>query len=273
MSRTSSFVWCVLLVLSPLSALAQTTESAPPPAATCCNKGDVANTLAVALGTGLLHFGVGRLEAPTGSTWREPPDVDRTMRGLLLFGEREALAEILSDATYGVSAGGAIIVALSLDNLPGRLPGLQRVIAAWGMTNAVNSLLKREFSRERPGEFYKNPGAEISVDERFVSMPSGHASGSFAVVVAALRVCQREQCSSKATIKKVLIPAAALTAVLRISADKHYFTDIVAGAALGSAIGWYLPTVWKHDGGEAAVTALPSLTPSTIGMSAVITWR
>lgn len=273
MSRTSSFVWCVLLVLSPLSALAQTTESAPPPAATCCNKGDVANTLAVALGTGLLHFGVGRLEAPIGSAWREPPDVDRTMRRLLLFGEREALADMLSDATYGVSAGGAVIVALSLDNRPSRLPGLQRVIAAWGVSNAVTSLLKREFSRARPGEFYKNSGAEISVDERFVSMPSGHASGSFAVVVAALRVCQLQHCSSKATIKKVLIPAAALTAVLRISADKHYFTDIVAGAALGSAIGWYLPTVWKHDGGEAAVTALPSLTPSTIGMSAVITWR
>ena len=34
---------------------------------------------------------------------------------------------------------------------------------------------------------------------------------------------------------------AAATAYLRVAADKHYFTDVLASAAIGVAVGWAVP--------------------------------
>ncbi len=41
-------------------------------------------------------------------------------------------------------------------------------------------------------------------------------------------------CTSSLTI-------AAATAVLRISADRHYFSDVLTGATIGYAVGYFLP--------------------------------
>ena len=39
----------------------------------------------------------------------------------------------------------------------------------------------------------------------------------------------------------------AATAYLRIAADKHYATDVLAGAVLGSAVGLTVPWLMRRD--------------------------
>jgi membrane-associated phospholipid phosphatase len=54
---------------------------------------------------------------------------------------------------------------------------------------------------------------------------------------------------------------AAVTGWLRVRAGRHYPTDVLAGAALGSLIGWLVPRLHEvdHPGGGADKAA-PGLT-------------
>lgn len=83
------------------------------------------------------------------------------------------------------------------------------------------------------------------------SFPSGHTSGAFAIsTILARRHGLR-----------VAIPAyglAALTAVARMEDKRHYLSDVVAGAAIGVAIGQLVTPKPRQDGGGLQVVAGPS---------------
>jgi hypothetical protein len=83
------------------------------------------------------------------------------------------------------------------------------------------------------------------------SFPSGHTSGAFAIsTVLARRHGLR-----------VAIPAyglAALAAVARMEDKRHYLSDVVAGAALGVAIGQLVTPKPRQDSGGLQVVAGPS---------------
>ncbi len=56
------------------------------------------------------------------------------------------------------------------------------------------------------------------------------------------------------------MPADAGVAVVKMMADDHWATDILAGAALGVAFGWGLPTVMHlhgHSTGDGRQDAMP----------------
>jgi membrane-associated phospholipid phosphatase len=129
-------------------------------------------------------------------------------------------------------------------------------------------------SRQRP--FARRCGADLSADNydclenaRYYSFPSGHASGSFA---AATVVCVQNQylplwprpwlpCAVGYT-------AATMTAGLRIVADRHYVSDTVAGALVGTGAGLLLP--WLHFNGLLGTTGASSslaLVPSPGGFT------
>ncbi len=57
------------------------------------------------------------------------------------------------------------------------------------------------------------------------------------------------------------MPVASLTAYFRVAADKHYLTDVLAGAGVGSAIGFGLPYLAhrrKDDTRIPTVRVLPA---------------
>ncbi|MDB4987793.1 MAG: hypothetical protein JWN04_2971, partial [Myxococcaceae bacterium] len=55
------------------------------------------------------------------------------------------------------------------------------------------------------------------------------------------------------------VPLAALTGYLRLAADKHYFTDVLTGALVGSAVGFLVPWLHTHvhDSHAPAVSLAP----------------
>ena len=149
-----------------------------------------------------------------------------------LFLATPACANGWDDAS---TAGEAALVAASL-GLPALKhdgKGALQAGASLGATFLVSETLKRAVDERRPD----------GSDRR--SFPSGHASASFA---AAASLHQRYGW-------KVGVPAtlmAGFVGVARVEARKHFWHDVVAGAAIGEASGFLIGSP-RDDG----VTILP----------------
>jgi hypothetical protein len=84
-------------------------------------------------------------------------------------------------------------------------------------------------------------GVEPSEDDR--SFPSGHATMSFAAASACTFLFARQFPDSAFVVPFALLnySLAAVTASLRVAAGVHFLSDILAGAALGTLIGYAVP--------------------------------
>ena len=114
---------------------------------------------------------------------------------------------------------------------------------ALGWTFAATEWVKVLAHRSRPVLYTAAaPAAASDVDNR-KSFPSGHASVAFAAATSYVVMAGRERLPHR-TRNAVLVYGAALgVAVLRVSAGKHFPTDVIGGAVLGSGIGWLAAAV------------------------------
>ena len=98
------------------------------------------------------------------------------------------------------------------------LENMQLITESFAATMAVTFIAKNLFDRNRPDQSNNK------------SFPSGHTSGSF-VVAASLQQLYGA---------RIGVPAYALaiiTGLQRIHADRHWLSDVLAGALLGTLIG------------------------------------
>ncbi|MEE8436716.1 MAG: phosphatase PAP2 family protein [Candidatus Neomarinimicrobiota bacterium] len=107
-----------------------------------------------------------------------------------------------------------------------------------GVNGFVTEVLKKGVGRERPNKMGNQ------------SFPSGHTSNSF--VIAAV---SNEIFGSIAGISAYTI--AGLVAVSRINDNKHYLSDVIFGAGLGTAIGRGFAYPYRKR--NMSITLLPAL--------------
>ena len=109
---------------------------------------------------------------------------------------------------------------------------------AWG----AKELLKYAVNRERPYLYYDNP-PEDKKDDLEKSFPSGHTTIAFASAAFTAYTFNRYNPESKWRLPVTLgvYTLAAATAVLRVTSGSHFVTDVLAGAALGTLIGFAVP--------------------------------
>ena len=106
-------------------------------------------------------------------------------------------------------------------------------VTAVGIAAALTSVVKDLVERARPA--FANPAIEALVaTPGSPSFPSGHAATAFAAAVAVGAFYPR--------LRWLLLGLAALVGLSRIYLGVHYALDVVAGAALGIALG--LAVVW-----------------------------
>lgn len=129
------------------------------------------------------------------------------------------------------------VLALALPALAGTMAyqhqdGQGAAQLAWtlGSTLASTVILKNHTQQTRPD----NSGND--------SFPSGHT----AVAFASARFIHKRYGAEVNPI--TLYGAAGLTALARVKADKHYWRDTVAGAALGYALAEYMTQTLEGDG-------------------------
>jgi membrane-associated phospholipid phosphatase len=103
--------------------------------------------------------------------------------------------------------------------------------------------------------------ADASAIERrdaFLSFWSGHTAAAFAGATAAGTVARLRGYRAWPWILGVGLAGAAATGWLRIAADQHWATDVLAGAAAGALAGAGLPALLHgRPGGGSAGTPLP----------------
>lgn len=162
------------------------------------------------------------------------------------------VASILSDVTRGLVLTPAIFVDLGLaarsdPQLAIRLGGAS--VLAFAASTFLMTGAKYVFRRERPiGRRCEEESedADCSSGTRYRSFFSGHAAMAF---TAASLTCTYHNRMPLYGTRAADIAActtamgfATVTALLRIVAEKHHFSDVVVGAIVGFLSGFLLPT-------------------------------
>jgi membrane-associated phospholipid phosphatase len=148
----------------------------------------------------------------------------------------------------GISAGTYLV---------GRFARKERVrdtgwlgLEALAHTQIVVQGLKLATQRERPPE----PKARRGFWTGGSSFPSGHAATSWAWATIVAR-----QYGDKKIVPITVYSLAAVVSAARLSARRHYASDILVGGAIGHLIGRYLHDVRQHR--DQRASARGSLTP------------
>jgi undecaprenyl-diphosphatase len=141
----------------------------------------------------------------------------------------DSLMPVVSD--LGRSAFIWLAIAAIASVYPTRRMAAWRLVLAVGLTSLiVNAGFKPLVDRARP--FDVLPDVRV-IDTRSTSasFPSGHAANAFAGALAAGRLLPGGRAAFWAL--------AALIAVSRVYVGVHWPTDVVAGALIGLACGWF----------------------------------
>lgn len=179
--------------------------------------------------------------------FEDPPGFDRAIRNTFSTG-RESRTYL---ARYGVATlkyGTALaLIGLDFGDRREMAADLFGAAEAFFMNRGLTHLIKNVAGRERPELEFADPNAlgaakleELrTAPHSHESFPSGHASGSFMWASYMERVIARKAGMRSAARKisfAALYGAAGYIAYTRVRGDDHYFSDIVAGAALGTAV-------------------------------------
>ncbi len=118
---------------------------------------------------------------------------------------------------------------------------------------------------QRPRPFTYNPAAESGDKLKFdstLSFFSGHSSTAFSMAVAYSITYQERHPTDP---KRFLVwgselSLAALTAVMRVSGGKHFWSDVITGSLVGVAFGVLIPTLHLKDKNQDSLPTAESKT-------------
>jgi membrane-associated phospholipid phosphatase len=112
------------------------------------------------------------------------------------------------------------------------------------LSSVLNQTVKFIAGRERPFVHVLPEDQKLLTahpTDNNLSFYSGHTNVAFALVVSAGTVAELRGYEHRMWIWVAGLPLAASVGLLRMAADKHYLTDVMTGALLGSAFGVALP--------------------------------
>lgn len=230
-----------------LLALGARAEELAPPRYDLRTDGAITGGAAAAT---LVLLSLKRELAPRQCRWCGPRGVDARLEGSLRWRRRQ-LASDLSDGAVVALAGGALGC--------GVLRGTRRGDAEAGWANALvvaeatslamllDTGVKYAVARQRP---YAWRGGSGPGGDRNLSFFSGHATLAFAVAASSSTLLLEQDAPGARTYAAVAFGLATTAGYLRVAADRHYASDVLAGAAVGTAIGWAIPHFLHQPAGK-----------------------
>ncbi|HVI93600.1 MAG TPA: phosphatase PAP2 family protein [Anaeromyxobacter sp.] len=230
---------------------------------------DLSITIGSAVASGVLasHSVESALLPPT-CRWCTPGAFDTWARRTFLWSD-PSLAATWSDALQAAVPVG-VLAALTVPSLVEHAPARAGedallVAQAYVITLLGTEIAKVSAARLRPDAFYSSPPGN-TVDAR-VSFWSGHTSSTFAAATAAGTVALVRGYESGPWILGLGLAGAATTGYLRMAADAHWATDVLAGAAFGAAVGVAVPLLHRVSDGRV------QLVPAPGGVALLGRWR
>jgi hypothetical protein len=180
---------------------------------------------------------------PTSCRWCDPPAVDADLSRSLRWRNTDLPDKASTGLALALGAG-----ALGY----GLLDGYQRGDPRTGWANALlvteatsaamllDTSVKYLAGRQRPyawrGE--TRPGDRHDRNLSFFSM---HSTFAFAVASSSSTLLLEQHAPHAKAYAMVAYGTAATIAYLRVASDRHYTSDVVVGAAVGTVMGWAIP--------------------------------
>ncbi len=125
---------------------------------------------------------------------------------------------------------------------------------------AVTEAAKVSFRRIRPYAYRTDPAIEplLPIDAR-KSFFSGHTSTAFAAAVffAVIYSDYHPDSRLRPAVWAGALGLASSTAAARVLAGKHFPSDVLAAAVVGSAVGWGVPRLHRRLQNSASLVPLP----------------
>ena len=167
----------------------------------------------------------------TKSRISSPNNFDSYVRERLHWrSSKDGLASGISDILlYGAFVGAIPLSSLYLKNHELLLINLEILSINGLLTNTVKNVARRQ----RPYPFYSKKDDEDSYKSFF----SGHTSTAFAIGTSTAKMLTNYSNIDKKIVWISTLSLASATGYFRIAADKHYFSDVLVGAIVGSLIG------------------------------------
>lgn len=258
----------VALALASLVTLCGRTAAADEPS----DRDRVIHAAAIsAMATGYLvvQFGFAGQLAAQNCRWCDPPSLDASTRSALKWGDTGRADRMSSITGYalapatllGLAAYGSGRNATWRRRVDDVVPVVESALAV----ALLQHVSKFAVGRQRPFAHYARSGTLVPTQEDNVSFFSGHTALTFGLAVSAGRVASLRGYAIAPGIWVLGLSLATTTAYLRVAADRHYLTDVVAGAIVGSAVGYGWPrfvTRYLHR-------ELASLVPTPTGVAVV----
>jgi membrane-associated phospholipid phosphatase len=179
---------------------------------------------------------------------RNPTPVDRWVRRRSRGPALRRASKVMAPLFLAGLPGGYITIAYLLAHAlrrRRRAGGPAIATAAWAGW-LVHRGAKLVLVRERP----RKRGARLRTD----SYPSGHTTGTTALVVTAARILAREGLITDRRALALALGAPAVMGVYRVLDDEHWATDVLGGWLLGSSIALVCDALLSDRGGGRPAT-------------------
>jgi membrane-associated phospholipid phosphatase len=234
-----------------------------------------AGALAVWGGTALAKESL----APAACRVCAVPAIDAWARDRLLWDDPAPARSAFNLLGYAILPASG--VALTLAGARGRgeswsqgFTDVLLVTEAVAISGSVSQLVKLAVGRQRPYVHYANH-AEADrrpEDDDNLSFYSGHTALAFSLVASTCTVAYLRGSRAAPWVLGIGLGAATTVGWLAVASDRHYLTDALAGAVLGSAIGWGVPWLLHRSTGTTGaapggVAGRGATTPLPLGVA------
>jgi membrane-associated phospholipid phosphatase len=146
---------------------------------------------------------------------------------------------------------------------------------ALGLNFAVTEIIKLSVPRYRPFVAFASLAddrARVAPDAS-ASFWSGHTSAAFAAAaIGAFDACRADNPLGCLAPTIALHTLAASTGLMRVLAGKHHITDVVVGAAVGSAVGAIVALSHAPQGREARAPGQVMIGSQAAMLSMMFAW-
>lgn len=234
---------------------------------------DGRETALTAAGAGLLLTGLARRGGLEPLTAEELAALDaRTLPALdrLAVHRWSPAADLASDVLVWTLSAAPVGLVLAQENAGRSERGAIMYAETMLLSGGATVLLKHATGRPRPYAYNDDPRIPDALRRSRsarTSFPSGHTAQAFAAMTFFATVHRRWYPHADAGwVWAGCLGSAAATGVLRVESGRHFPTDVLAGAALGAAIGWLVPRLHEDDTVPDPAGGPPLPVPLRIGI-------
>lgn len=199
---------------------------------------------------------------PSSCRWCDVNSFDKWGHDNIKWGNTGAANKAVYVTGYAlvpVAAFGLDALAAGLDDsFSNFLPDALIIAEAAALSSFTTELVKIAAGRQRPYAHFEG-GSKSSRDNN--SFYSGHTSLAFSLAAASGTVATMRGYRYAPLVWGTGMAIAATTGYLSLAADRHYLTDVIAGAVLGSAFGFGIPYLFhrphEEDVSHTSFSAMP----------------